>query len=252
MEDLALDGATQRLYAVSSVTSRLSILNTGSLRLVAVLSHLKDASGIALDPARHRAYITESKANAVAVVNTTHNRVTGTFHLDGSPQAIAVDTGLHRVFVGLFQQGRMIAVSAPSDKFIRSIGIGARPVHPFRIDSAAHRLYAVSSGSSSLAIVDTRTPRVLRFVHTGRHREGLDISPGTQRAYVSNEGDPGTDRNSGHTASDIDLHTGQIVDTLPTLVGPDGIAYDPNNACVYIAQEGPGRVSVIRLPPRDR
>jgi DNA-binding beta-propeller fold protein YncE len=56
----------------------------------------------------------------------------------------------------------------------------------------------------------------------------------------------------GHTASVIDLRTGKIVDTLSTLQGPDGIAYDSNTGTVYISNEDPGRVSVISLPPSDR
>jgi YVTN family beta-propeller protein len=125
-------------------------------------------------------------------------------------------------------------------------------VHPFRVDTSAHRLYVVNSGSSSLSIVDTGSLRVIRTLRTGRYPEGLDVQPGRNRAYVSNEGDPGTDKNSGHTASVIDLRSGRIVDMLPTLQGPDGIACDPRTGSIYISNEDPGRVSVIGLPPRDR
>ena len=76
--------------------------------------------------------------------------------------------------------------------------------------------------------------------------------PAPHRAYISNEGDPGTDKNSGRTASVIDLHTGRIIDTLRVIHGPDGIAYDPNNGDVYVSNEDPGRVAVINVPRRDR
>jgi DNA-binding beta-propeller fold protein YncE len=70
--------------------------------------------------------------------------------------------------------------------------------------------------------------------------------------YVSNEGDPGTDKNSGHTASVIDLKSGRIVDTLSTSQGPDGIAFDPSRGNVYISLEDSGRLAVMHVPPRDR
>jgi len=50
----------------------------------------------------------------------------------------------------------------------------------------------------------------------------------------------------------IDLQSGRIIDTLPTLQGPDGIGYDSETGNVYVASEAPGRVSVISLPSRDR
>lgn len=250
VEDLAFDQASGLLYAVSSVRSRLSVVNTITLRVVAVVGHLKHASGVALDPSRHRVYVTETKA--LAVLNTSNTRVIQVLPMAGDPLGIGVDTRLHRVFVGLFMRHRVEVIDESTNRITGSIQVGNRPVHPFHVDSSAHRLYLLNSGSSTLSVVDTRTLRVLRTLKTAQHPEGLDVWPGTNRVYVSNEGDPGTDRNSGHTASVINLRTGRIIDTLATLQGPDGIAYDPNTAIVYVSNEDPGRVSVIRVPPRDR
>jgi DNA-binding beta-propeller fold protein YncE len=79
------------------------------------------------------------------------------------------------------------------------------------------------------------------------HETGLAYCNAT-----GNEGDPGTDKNSGHTASVIDLRSGRIVDALTTPQGPDGIAFDSNTGNAYISVEDSGRVAVIGLPRRDR
>lgn len=252
VEDLTLDRTSGMLYAVSSVASRLSAINTSALRVTAVIRHLSDASGVAVDPSRHRLYVTESNANAVAVIDTSSVRVIHTIKLPGDPQGIGVDTTLHRVFVGLFKLNRIAVIAESSGTSMGSVQVGTRPVHPFRVDPSAHRLYVVDSGSSTLSIIDTRSLHVVRTLRTGAHPEGLDVWPGKSRAYVSDEGDPGTDRNSGHTASVIDLRSGRIIDTVPTLQGPDGIAYDQTTGNIYVCNEDPGRVSVITLPSRDR
>lgn len=147
---------------------------------------------------------------------------------------------------------RVDVLDETSNRITNSIHVGSQPVHPLRLDGAAHRLYVVNAGSSTLSIINTRTLRVARTLHIGQHPEGLDVQPDTNRAYVSNEGDPGTDKNSGHTVSVIDLRNGRIVDTVPTLRGPDGVAYDRNTGTIYVSTEDQGRVMVIALPPRDR
>jgi YVTN family beta-propeller protein len=196
--------------------------------------------------------VAATNGDAVTVVDTATERVIRNLHLPGRPQGIAADGALHRVFVGLFQTGRVDVLDETSNRLIGSLRVGAKPVHPFRLDAAVHRLYVVNSGSSTLSVINTRTLTVIETLRTGAHPEGLDLSPDGSRAYISNEGDPGTDRNSGHTASVIDLRSGRIVDTVPTLQGPDGIAYDPNNGDVYISNEDPSRVLVLHLPPGDR
>jgi len=252
VEDLALDPTGGKLYAVSSVLSRLSIIDTSTLRIVAVLQHQKDASGVALDPSRHRLYVTEPSANAVTVIDTVTNKLIGTLKVPGQPIGIGVDTTLHRVSVGLFKLHRVDVIDESSDKIKGSIQVGIRPVHPFRVVSSTHRLYVLNSGSSSLSIVDTRALKIVRTLKLGRYPEGIDVEPAKQRIYVSNEGDPGTDKNSGHTASVIDLRSGRFIDTLSTPRGPDGIAFDPNTGDVYVSVEDSGRVAVIHLPARDR
>lgn len=67
---------------------------------------------------------------------------------------------------------------------------------------------------------------------------------------MSNEGDPGTDKNSGHTVSVLNLRTGRAIDTLPTLRGPDGVAYDPNTGSIYVSNEDPGPRSLESERPR--
>jgi DNA-binding beta-propeller fold protein YncE len=93
---------------------------------------------------------------------------------------------------------------------------------------------------------------VTRTLRAGKYPEGLDVQPAIGRAYVSNEGDPGTDKNSGHTISVINLKSGRIVDAIPTHQGPDGVAYDQNTGAAYVSNEDQGLVTVIELPPRDR
>jgi DNA-binding beta-propeller fold protein YncE len=94
--------------------------------------------------------------------------------------------------------------------------------------------------------------RVLQTIPTGRYPEGLDISPDGRFAYVSNEGDPGTDKNSDNTVSVVDLQAGRVVDTAEVELGPDGLAFDAATGRLYVCDENGGDVSVVQLPATER
>lgn len=59
------------------------------------------------------------------------------------------------------------------------------------------------------------------------------------------EGDPSTDQNDGHTISVIDLRSSRTIATVPTLLGPDRVAYDRATGKVYAADENSGAVLVV-------
>ena len=57
--------------------------------------------------------------------------------------------------------------------------------------------------------------------------------------FVANSG--------GNSVSVIDTNTNTVIDTIPLGEGPYGIAYDPDNHRMYIANNRDGTVSVINL-----
>jgi len=251
VEDLALDRGRGTILAVSSVVGHLTAVSTRSLRIVRVLRGLAHPSGVAVDPRHGLVLVAESGANRVAIVKLRQLKILGTIAVPGKPEGIAVDAKAGRVFVTVAKPGRLAVISERSRKVIRVLRVGSRPLHPIRLDARGHRLYVVNAGSSTISVVDIRSLRVERTIATAPHPEGLDVEPNMGRIFVSNEGDPGTDRNSGHSVSVISLTTGHIIDSLPTLRGPDGIAYDSTTRRLWVSTEDLGRELAIKLPRKD-
>jgi YVTN family beta-propeller protein len=59
--------------------------------------------------------------------------------------------------------------------------------------------------------------------------------PWLYRQYVTN----------GNSVSVIDSTTNTVVASIPVGTGPEGIAFNPNNGDMYVANEGSFNVSVI-------
>ena len=183
----------------------------------------------------------------MAVIDTPSFRVVRTLSVSGKPEGIGVDPTQNRVFVALTARHSVVALDGASYAILATIPVGEHPVHPLRVDAPHHRVYVVSSGSSTLSVIDSRSLSVVQTIPTGANPEGLDIAPRLHRAYVSDEGDPGTDKNSGHTVSIVDLRAGRVIDTVQVLLGPDGVTYDAAVNRLYVCDESPHMISVILL-----
>jgi len=242
VEDLAFDAGASRLYVANRRSNTVSVIDTLGLRLTRTIS-TPGPAGIAVDPVLRHLYVASSRA--ISVIDTQSGRRLFSAATPGSPQAAGVDPVTHQVFIALQKANALLVMDGSSFKTVTSIPVGRLPVHPILVDSRRHRVYLVNSGSSSLSVINSRTLRVVKSMPTGVHPEGLWIEPSSHRAFVSNEGDPGTDKNHGHTVSVIDLRSGRTIATLSTLLGPDGVAYDRAAGKVYAADENSGAVSVI-------
>lgn len=251
VEDLALDNAAGRLYSVNRNSSSVAVVDTAGLRVVHRV-HVPPSAGIALDPSRHRLFLASSSSGLVTAVSTESSRVVHEIRVGRAPQGIAVDRSTHRLYVGMFNRGVVLVIDGFSHRLLGTVRVGRLPAHPLRLDELRGQLYAVNEGSSTLSVISTRSMRTVRTVSTGSHPEGVDISPDGRFAYVSNEGDPGTDKNSGDTVSVIDLRAGRVVDTVKVELGPDAVAYDAATGRLYVCDENPGDVSVVQLPPEER
>jgi YVTN family beta-propeller protein len=246
VEDLTLDRSSGYLYVANRVSSTVSVLDTGAPHVIATLP-AEHPYGLAVDPGLRRLYVADTH-DTVSVVDTGSRRVIHTISTPGGPQGIGVDTSSHRLFVALSKANALLAIDPRTYKTLATMPIGRLPVHPVRVDPKTHTVYVVNSVSSTLSVVDGAALKVLHTLPTGRYPEGLWIDPPAHRAYVSDEGDPGTDKNSGHAVTILDLRTGRTLATLHTLRGPDGVAFDTATADLYVCDENSGKVSVIRLP----
>jgi YVTN family beta-propeller protein len=247
VEELAFDDFHYTLYSANRTSNTVSVIEIGGLKRRTNISIAGGPNGLAVDDISRRLYVSLGKGKRIAVVDTLSNRVVQTMNLLAGPEAIGVDPIAHRLFVGFPKLNEVMAFDERTLSKLATIRVGLHPVHPMAVDPQDHRVYVVNEGSSTVSIINSRSLRVVRNIRAGRWPEGIALDVPGHRAFVSDEGDPGTDKNSGHSISILDLRSGRISGTIRTPLGPDGIAYVPGNSSLYVAGENQGGVSVIKL-----
>ena len=105
------------------------------------------------------------------------------------------------------------------------------------LDEANNRLYIARLGEGAVAVVDTRTDRVIADIAGVPGAHGVLAVPELGRVYAS-----ATDRNE---VAVIDVQTLRVVATVPGGDYPDGLAYDPVDHRIFVSDEQGGTDTVI-------
>jgi len=95
---LAVNPATQRLYAVNYGDETLSVIDLRSLRAIATLPVGHHPQAVTVDPIRSIIYIANVHGNSVTAIDGRNNRMIRVFAAGEGPYAIDVDAKTGQVF----------------------------------------------------------------------------------------------------------------------------------------------------------
>lgn len=164
---LALSGDGSLLFVTHLPTGRVTIIDTGALKVESVIATLPDANlslGVVFDEAGRLAYLPQTRSNA-------------------SNPALLFDSTVFPVVSVVDVAAR---ANAPAKRI--SLDIADRPVNtPADAALGANgKLYVVNSGSNDLSVVELATGFGVAHVGLGEHPTGLALARDGSALYVNN------------------------------------------------------------------
>lgn len=111
---LALNPATHLLYAVNYGDRTLSVINTASAKVVAVLAVGDHPQAVAVDAERNRIYVANVHGDSVTVIDGAKNAILGTYQAGEHPYALAVDEGIGQVYAAIYGSKASVRVEGPA------------------------------------------------------------------------------------------------------------------------------------------
>jgi len=151
------------------------------------------------------------------------------------------------VYVSLEEGGEVVAVDPASATIVARIPVGKRP-RGVKISPNGKTLYVALSGSPRAApgadesklppadraadgvgVVDLKTHKLARTLHSGQDPESFDVSRDGKTLYVSNE----------ETAemTVLDLASGKVKHRVDVGHEPEGVTLSPDGKTVYVTSE---------------
>ena len=252
---LAINEARGRVYVANQRSDNVSVISMHSHAVTDSIDVGRYPGGIAVNPGGTRVFVSNTLDNSVTVINARTQKPIDTFAAGIFPGPIAIDAAGKYVYVANQLSNNITVADARYYTPLKSIDV---PSHPLAISlSPDGSVIYVSCGSNdtdaSLAMIDTRTGRLLGTAKMKSVSTGMAISPDGNSVIVTNvDSDSMTivDADTLKVMKRLSLSGNMSVPgqgNTSLKVRPWGIAYHPDGTCVYIAEERTGNVTVVDI-----
>jgi YVTN family beta-propeller protein len=202
-----------RIYVTNEVSGDMSVIDSGTLQVLAKVPLGKRPRGIHAAPDRKAIYVALS-GSPIAGPGVDESTL---------PPADKSADG-----IGVFD--------VQENRLVRTIKSGSDP-EEFAISNDGRRLYVSNEDASALSIVDVKTGQVIHTVATGEEPEGVTLTPDNRFVYVTSE-------NEG-TVAVIDTSSAKRVTNIKVGRRPRSVLFTRDGSRAYVTCENDGHVAVI-------
>jgi YVTN family beta-propeller protein len=246
-QGIAYDPVHGRMYVTNFGSNTISVIDTNADTVIGNPIRVGlGPHGIAYDPVHGRMYVTMMDNKSVYMIDTNTNKVVGNpINISGSPKWIAYDPVHERMYVTNFgTEGNVSVIDTNTNVALNhSLQVGTSP-QGIAYDPVHGRMYVTNFGSNTISIIDTNTTSVNDSYIEIERPFGISYDDATQRMYISNV--------RHDLIYMVDTNSNSIVGS-PINVGssPKGLAFDPVNNRIFVANSNGSSVSSIRVVPLE-
>ena len=237
---LSVDPAAHRLYVARRDRITAVDLATGN-----VTDRLAPADGghsaLAI-PGTGDVLVTNGNANSATVIDGRTGQLRATIPTGKKPDAAAYDPATGTVWVMTPGDGAITVIDPSTLKVIATVPVGGSL--EFGTADGHGKLYVNVEDKNELAVIDTRTRKVLR-------RESLPGCDGPTGIVY----DPATRETLSACANGVAVvlsSTGNALASLPIGKRPDGAVFDERRHVALVPSGAEGTLSIIQLSPTPK
>lgn len=218
----------QRGYSTNGRENKTSVVDLKTLKTLKKLDVGENPDAIAYDQRRGEVYVFNHSGNSTTIIDNKNDRVVATIPLAGNPEFAAIDSEEGRVYVNLEDKSEIAVIDAAKREVVAHwpLAPGEEPTG-IALDAAHHRLFAACH-NKIMAMVDTKSGKVIATVPIGAGTDGCVFDKGTQLAFASC-GEGVTTIVKEDSPNEL-----SVAQTLQTQRGARTIALDPRTHRIYL------------------
>lgn len=239
--NVAVDSDGRNAYVANSEASTISVIDTDSGALTAILPGATEVRALAVDPVKRTLYagggvFTDHGAHMTGVVvlfDLDTHAPTATVAIAHQPYCLAVDPVTHVVYAS-DPEADAVSVIDPDHSSVSQIAVG-KPTYGVAVDSVSGAVYLCCGEDKAVLAVDPRT-RAVTTIATAEFPGGVAFDAAAHTLYFTHNGET--------AVSVIDIRTG--AEQLVTVgLNPVAVTVDPLTHTAVTADNRAGTVSVI-------
>lgn len=272
---VTINPSGHRAYVTNSNSSTITVIDTKTNQVIAVITGFDGPSGMAITPDGKFGYVNNYGApggvgsgngTTVRVVDLTNNVIIGSpITVGQAPAAIAISPHGKFVYTINYVDGNpgtgTMSIIKTSNNTVTATVNGFSGPFGIAITPDGKYAYVTNFGSNNFApfgttvsIVNLHALNIVKTIEVGIQPAGIAISPDGYHAYVTNyntlyAGESFTDLTAGQgTVNIIDVrHKKLIPPTIAVDQSPANIAISPDSKHAYVTNYTSNVVNVIKL-----
>lgn len=236
---LALDLPAERGFAANYQDGTLTTFNTSSLEAVATAAVGPSPIGVDVDPLTQEAFVTSDCGSGqcnVSVVNVSTGAFERHIPITGHPLSIVAEPTVAAIYVGIervFSPSAVERIDLANVSVRTDASVGGVPFSVSLLGPSGPG-YAADIAVPNLTAFDPASGRILASIDLGTLPVASAYDTATGDLYV-------VDGAAGFwgpaTVDVVHMANRSVVARLPADLGADGVAVDPANGLVYVANQ---------------
>ncbi|MDN8611621.1 plastocyanin/azurin family copper-binding protein [Variovorax ginsengisoli] len=180
--------AGPKAYVGNFKDNTVSVIDTGSQRLVATVPVAAGPDGIAVGRNDRQVFVSGASASSLSVIDTATDRIVDTVEVGKGPQGLALTPDGRWLLVAVNGEDRVAFVDAATHAVAATVPV-AKP-HTLTVSPDGKRAYVSSQapGSFALVVIDLPTRAVAASVPLEKTPRDLELSPDGKVLYVTMAG----------------------------------------------------------------
>jgi YVTN family beta-propeller protein len=217
-----------RGFSTNGKEDKASVVDLKTLQTISKVATGENPDALVYEPRRHEVYVFDHTGNSATVIDAKTAKIVSTIALGGSPEFAAVDSTAGRVYCNIEDKSEVVAIDTAKHEVVERwpIAPGEEP-SGLAFDAAHHRLFA-GCHNQMMAMLDTRSGKVVATVQIGAGVDGCAFDDATQLVFASC-GDGTTTIAKEETPQKL-----AVVQTLKTEPRARTIALDPATHRIYL------------------
>lgn len=212
-----LSAKTGLLYVTTEVDRSVTIIDPKAGAVVGRIPTGSDGSHmLVLSHDGRFGYTVNYRPGTISVLDLAQRTLVATIPVAETLQRISISPDDKYLFTSDTSQPRLAVIDIASRRVAHWVALPGSG-QGSAVSADGHWLLVTMPRIDQLAVIDLKTMTVARIIATGKTPVAALIQPGAARAFVSNAGDG--------TVSVIDMASWQLIKTITTAPGADGLAW---------------------------
>jgi DNA-binding beta-propeller fold protein YncE len=185
---VAVNSVTGTAYVTDGATGTVSVIDSRSGEITALVVVGGVPSDIAVDDVTNRVYVANPDGGTVAVIDGTSNLVISVISAGPGASVLDVDSAANRVYVGSRSTGEVAVLDGISSTQLALVQSNARVLSGVTVDSGRKLAYFSSVETNTVEFFDIAAMKFVGSTGVGRNPAGIAVQRATGTVYVANSG----------------------------------------------------------------